>query len=104
MSKKSKGSFIDDVFTRTPKGAFLTDNDSQKELSSYGIFKTRLHIYRYISDVLDMGANIATQSVENVKTDEDWFNIFNNINQACGYRPFETYEKTKNRTFYDMVE
>lgn len=99
FAKKSKESFMDDVFTKTPKGKFLTDNDSEKELSSYGILKTRLHVYRYISDVLNMGANIAIQSVENVKTDEDWFIVFNNIVQACNYQPFDVYEKTKIEPF-----
>jgi hypothetical protein len=99
FARKLKASFIDCAFTTTSKGTFLTINDSKKKLSSYGILKTRSYVYRYINSVLGMGHNIATQSVDNVKTDEDWFVVFNNIFQACGYKPFDTYENTKIKPF-----
>lgn len=103
FSRKMKESFLDSFYTNTPKGSFRRDNLGEElpsgTVSSYGLLQTRFYVFRYIDSVLEMGNNIATQSVENVKTDKEWFIIFNNILEACNIHTFSKYEPTKIEPF-----
>ncbi len=106
FAKAYKDKFIDFIST---KGNFFKEmsrddvlNDVPTTITSKGLFGTRKLVHQFISTKLSMGDNIATQSVDNLSKDEDWYVVANNILKAIKFKTAGDFEKTSFKPFSDQ--
>lgn len=95
MVRAKKETFRDLFFST----GFISDrsrddvlNDTGYVLKDTGVYKLRGTVKNFIFKNLDMGDNIATQSVEKLKTPEDWLEVANNIASLIGYKHIDSVQ------------
>lgn len=84
---------IIDVITTTgyalPRSTEETLNDVPTKISEKGVYDMRRLVHSFISIKLNMGANIANQSVDNLKTSSVWLEFINKVHSKLNWKQAE---------------